>query len=326
MDKTQPIPGPPGLPLLGNLTDLDPLDGMGSLGRLADKYGKLSLSSFISVANLTSTGEIYKLNLAGVDKLFISSVSLLNEVCDEKRFTKAVSGALEEIRNGVEDGLFTAYPGEHNWEVAHRTLMPAFGPLSIREMFDEMHDVASQLVAKWARFGGEEKIDVTGDFTRLSKYSTATPQIAALQARLKSFCSCFPLLTRLALDSIALCAMDIRFNSFYLENMHPFVDAMTGMLQEAGNRARRPKIANYFMRGSQQKFDSDIALLKKVAGEVVAQRKKHPSDKKDLLNAMMLGRDPKTKEGLTEASIMNNMITFLIAGNGRQRPCHDLIS
>ncbi len=35
-----------------------------------------------------------------------------------------VSGALEQIRNGVHDGLFTAYPGEHNWEVAHRVLMP----------------------------------------------------------------------------------------------------------------------------------------------------------------------------------------------------------
>ena len=73
----------------------------------------------------------------------------------------------------MEDGLFTAYPGEHNWDVAHRTLMPAFGPLSIRSMFDEMHDIASQLVTKWARFGPEEKIDVTGDFTRLTLDSIA---------------------------------------------------------------------------------------------------------------------------------------------------------
>lgn len=112
--------------------------------------------------------------------------------------------------------------------------------------------------------------------------------------------------------------MDVRFNSFYRPEMHPFVDAMTGFLAESGNRARRPAIANYFMRGAQQKFDSDISLLKQVAAEVVAQRRKHPSDKKDLLNAMILGRDPKTKEGLTDASIMNNMITFLVAGMASQ--------
>lgn len=108
--------------------------------------------------------------------------------------------------------------------------------------------------------------------------------------------------------------MDTRFNSFYHEEMHPFVDAMVGLLQESAARARRPAVANYFYRSAQQKYDSDIALLKKVAAEVVAERRTDPNDKKDLLNAMINGRDPKTGEGLTEESILNNMITFLIAG------------
>ncbi|KAG4439164.1 hypothetical protein IFR05_005363 [Cadophora sp. M221] len=265
---TEPIPGPPGLPLLGNINDVDPTDSTASLCRLAETYGP-----------------IYKLSLGGSDKIFISTHELLDEVCDEKRFTKIVSGALDQIRNGVRDGLFTAYPGEHNWEVAHRVLMPAFGPLSIRSMFDEMHDIASQLVVKWARFGPKERINVPDDFTRLT------------------------------LDSIALCAMDTRFNSFYREDMHPFIDAMVGLLQESGARARRPAVANYFYRSAQKQYDSDIVLLKKVAAEVVAERKSNPNEKKDLLNAMIKGRDPKTGEGLTEESILNNMITFLIAGH-----------
>lgn len=69
--------------------------------------------------------------------MFISSQQLVDEVFDEERFAKVVSGGLNEIRNGVHDGLFTAnYPGEENWAVAHRVLVPAFGPLSIRGMFD----------------------------------------------------------------------------------------------------------------------------------------------------------------------------------------------
>lgn len=151
-------------------------------------------------------------------------------------------------------------------------------------MFDEMHDIASQLVVKWARFGSKERINVTDD------------------------------LTRLTLDSIALCAMDTRFNSFYHEEMHPFVNAMVGFLSESGARAQRPAVATYFMRSAQQKFDSDIALLKNVATEVVAQRKANPNNKKDLLNAMIKGRDAKTGEGLSDESVLNNMITFLIAG------------
>jgi len=45
-------------------------------------------------------------------------------------------------------GLFTAHGHEPNWAIAHRILIPSFGPLSIRSMFDDMFDVASQLVVK----------------------------------------------------------------------------------------------------------------------------------------------------------------------------------
>ena len=162
--------------------------------------------------------------------------------------------------------------------------MPAFGPLSIQSMFGEMHDIASQLVTKWARYGPDSKIDVTNDFTRLT------------------------------LDSIALCAMDTRFNSFYKEDLHPFVHAMVGFLVESGLRAQRPGFANYFMRSTQFRYHENIKLLHSVAQEAVQYRRAHPTDKKDLLNAMLNGRDPKTGEGLTDESVYNNMITFLIAG------------
>jgi len=118
--------------------------------------------------------------------------------------------------------------------------------------------------------------------------------------------------------------MGTRFNSFYHDSMHPFVSAMVGFLQESGARAQRPAIANYLMRSSQHKYDEDIALLKTVAKELLAERRAHPTDKKDLLNAMINGRDPETGEGLTDASILNNMITFLIAGTTSHLQWHQL--
>lgn len=82
------------------------------------------------------SGEIFKLTVGGRERVFICTRDLCNEVMDEKRFEKAVTGALHYIREAVHDGLFTALPGEHNWGVAHRALMPAFGPLPIHGMFD----------------------------------------------------------------------------------------------------------------------------------------------------------------------------------------------
>lgn len=108
--------------------------------------------------------------------------------------------------------------------------------------------------------------------------------------------------------------MGTRFNSFYHEDMHPFIDSMIGLLQESGKRAARPAFANYLMPGAQQKYFDDIELLRQVATELLADRRANPTEKKDLLNAMINGRDPKTGEGLTDESILNNMIVFLIAG------------
>lgn len=74
-----------------------------------------------------------------------------------------------------------------------------------------MHDIAAQLILKWARKGPEYKIPVTSDFTRLT------------------------------LDTIALCAMDYRFNSFYDNNMHPMVIVDPG----AASRARLTRQDSY---------------------------------------------------------------------------------
>ncbi|KAK7419766.1 hypothetical protein QQX98_003138 [Neonectria punicea] len=257
------IPGPRGLPLLGNIADIDPSDAVASLGRIAETYGP-----------------IYKLNLVGSEKLFISSRELMDEVSDEKRFTKLVSGPLFQLRNAVGDSLFTAHSNEPNWDVAH-----PMGPLAIRGMFDEMHDVATQLLTKWARFGPKETIDVTSDFTRLT------------------------------LDTIALCSMGTRFNSFYHEEMHPFVGSMIGLLEESGRRAPRPNWMNYLMPTSQAKYEADIHTLQQIGADLLADRRVDPTDKKDILNALINGIDPKTGKGMSDQSILNNMIVFLIAGH-----------
>lgn len=263
-----PIPQPPGYPILGNVTNIDPKNSIRSINQISEKYG-----------------EIFKLSILGSERYFLCSERLVREACDESRFVKGINENLNQVRNGVGSGLFTAFHGEHEWEVAHRTLVPAFGPIGIQNMYDEMYDIATQLVSKWARADPEQSIHVTDDFTRLT------------------------------LDSIALCAMDKRFNSFYHEEMHPFVDAMSDFLRESGARSRKSRLELLLNQGPTRKYEKDIALMKSVAQEVIERRRRNPTDKPDLLNAMLHGKDPKTGERLTDESIMNNMITFLIAGH-----------
>lgn len=74
----------------------------------------------------------------GRQPCFISSHELFADACDETRFEKSLVGPLIQLRHAVGDGLFTAMPGEENWAIAHRTLIPAFGPLPIQSMFPGM--------------------------------------------------------------------------------------------------------------------------------------------------------------------------------------------
>ncbi|KAI0113523.1 bifunctional P-450:NADPH-P450 reductase [Nemania sp. FL0031] len=263
-----PIPSPPGLPIVGNATQIDPTAQRRSFSDFADKYG-----------------EIYRLYFPGPRSVvLVNSHRLINELCDEKRFAKVPKGVLEEIRNGVHDGLFTAKPGEENWGIAHRILMPAFGPLSIRGMFEEMHDIATQMALKFARYGPSTPIPASDDFTRL------------------------------ALDTLALCSMGFRFNSFYTKELHPMIEAMGGFLVESGKRPSRV-LPSFFYRNDDAKYWKDIEVLRKTAQEVLEARKRNPDDRKDLLNAMLSGVDTKTGKHMSDSSIIDNLITFLIAGH-----------
>jgi cytochrome P450/NADPH-cytochrome P450 reductase len=248
-------------------------------------YSKKCRLCALANTGLTSTGPIWKFYLGG-ERVVIANQAHMDEICNEERFSKIIAASLEQVRNGVHDGLFTSYgPQEENWGIAHRVLLPQLGPLAIRNMFNEMHDIASQLVMKWARHGPEHTIHVTDDFTRLT------------------------------LDTIALCAMDYRFNSYYYQKMHPFVDAMADFLKTSGDRARRDPISQMFYGAESQKYWRDIELLRKTSLDVIKTRRENPTDKKDLLNGMLNGVDSKTGKKMTDENVIDNMITFLIAGH-----------
>ena len=142
-----PIPQPPPYPILGNVLEMDPENPMQSLVELHKKYGP-----------------IYQFQFPGHKEIMIGSQELCHELCDQERFKKTVGGPLGEVRLVAKDGesfstdirtmgadltgLFTAHGHEPNWAIAHRILIPAFGPLSIRGMFDQMFEISTQLILK----------------------------------------------------------------------------------------------------------------------------------------------------------------------------------
>ncbi|EAW17096.1 bifunctional cytochrome P450/NADPH--P450 reductase [Aspergillus fischeri NRRL 181] len=231
-------------------------------------------------------GPLFQITINGEKQIFATSQALVDELCDESRFHKAVVAGVQNLRMLVNDGLFTAYHGERGWGIAHRILVPAFGPLRIRNMFEDMSDIAQQLCFKWARQGGSTSINITDDFTRLT------------------------------LDTIALCSMGFRLNSFYnSETMHPFVQYMVDVLREADVQAMLPGIANSLRVTAQRRMSKNIEAMRSIAREIIQGRRDKGESVDDLLNTLLSGRDPVTGEGMTDDSIIDNVITFLIAGH-----------
>jgi cytochrome P450/NADPH-cytochrome P450 reductase len=264
------IPQPRVRPIVGNVPDLGFEVPIQNMMKLAQEYGP-----------------IYRLTFPGRSILVISSTELVTDACDESRFEKYVSGPLKYIRDFAGDGLFTAYNNEPNWAKAHRLLMPAFGPAAMRNYFDDMLDIADQMLTRWERFGPAAPIDVADNMTRLT------------------------------LDTIALCGFAYRFNSFYQREMHPFVESMVRALAEAGNRASRVPLQTRLMLMTQRQYEADCKLMGRITDDLISERRRLSPDEapRDLLGLMLTAKDPVSGDRLDDANIRNQLITFLIAGH-----------
>lgn len=270
MTAVHPIPHPPRLPIIGNLPQV---------------FGETIVQELVALAK--QYNPIYELVIPGTRFFVVSSHELTAELCDETRFHKAVHGVLVEIRRFAGDGLFTALPGEENWSKAHNILLPGFGMKQMKEYLPKMVEVAQQLLQKW-QVVGEQDIDVTSDFTRLT------------------------------LDTIALCGFDYRFRSFSSEKLHPFLDAMVLGLSNSLERIKKTKLQLALEKKSARQFNAGRDLMFRVVDELMAERARNADkfkDKVDFLSLMLNGVDKKSGGKLDFENIRYQLITFLIAGH-----------
>jgi cytochrome P450/NADPH-cytochrome P450 reductase len=228
---------------------------------------------------------IFSMDFGGRLGIFVHSADMATELCDETRFRKVVGMALHKVRDFAGDGLFTAHGDEPNWNKAHRVLIPAFSARAMRGYFPMMLEVADQLVAKWRLREGQD-LWVADDMTRLT------------------------------LDTISLAGFGYRFNSFGSERMHPFLESMgRGLTEAMAGLTRLPFLKNIPNRAREARYQEDIASMFKLVDDVIAERKRHPTDGNDLLNLMLTAVDPETKTRLEDENIRYQVITFLIAGH-----------
>ncbi|MCY7868737.1 bifunctional P-450/NADPH--P450 reductase [Bacillus spizizenii] len=231
-------------------------------------------------------GPIFQIHTPAGTTIVVSGHELVREVCDEERFDKSIEGALEKVRAFSGDGLFTSWTHEPNWRKAHNILMPTFSQRAMKDYHEKMVDIAVQLIQKWARLNPNEAVDVPGDMTRLT------------------------------LDTIGLCGFNYRFNSYYRETPHPFINSMVRALDEAMHQMQRLDFQDKLMVRTKRQFHHDIQTMFSLVDSIIAERRSNgDQDEKDLLARMLNVEDPETGEKLDDENIRFQIITFLIAGH-----------
>jgi cytochrome P450/NADPH-cytochrome P450 reductase len=258
------------------------------LGNMLDVSASAPVQNLVALAR--ELGPIFQLDMMGKPITVVSGFALVDELSDESRFDKSVRGALHRVRTISGDGLFTAYTTEPNWSKAHNILLPNFGDRAMQGYHPMMLDVAEQMMLKWERLNPDDEIDVVHDMTALT------------------------------LDTIGICGFGYRFNSFYREDNHPFVDAMVDALEISMSQRGLP-FEEIFTRPRQARLAGDAQYLNKVVDQIIHDRKEARAaqgdepQKKDMLDYMLAGVDRKSGERLDDTNIRYQIITFLIAGH-----------
>ena len=262
------IPMPDKKPLVGNILSVDKDQPLQSLMELTRELGP-----------------ILRMDMMGTPLVVVSGNELVDELCDESRFDKAVRGTLRRVRAIGGDGLFTGDTQEPNWSKAHNILLPTFSRQAMSNYFPMMLDVAGQLCMKWERMNADDDIDVVHDMTAV------------------------------ALDTIGICGFNYRFNSFYREEYHPFITALTRTLETSMNQRGLP-FENALMKKQLKQKEVDVAYMNKLVDDIIAERRKGGERvENDLLNYMLDGVDKVSGESLSDENIRYQINTFLIAGH-----------
>ncbi|KID78209.1 Bifunctional cytochrome P450/NADPH--P450 reductase [Metarhizium brunneum] len=266
----QPIPRPPGVPLLGNIFNITPSNTWASLNKLSEEYG-----------------EIFQITVLGHTIVFVGSVALAEELCDQKRFRKYVGGPIVEIRAAVHDALFTAFENESSWGIAHRIIAPHLSPEALgQQNFTEMRDLANELFAKWKNL----------------EANTVISPLSELQ--------------RLDLETVTLTLFGQKLNC--LEGPeHPMLKGMEDSTSEAMMRPTRLSLVNWLVY--RNKFNKSIQTMRRYAADVVEHRKDNPTTRQDVLTAIMNNEDPETKKKLTDSQIIDEIVSMPIGSS--TAPC-----
>ncbi|CAE7217051.1 FUM6, partial [Symbiodinium pilosum] len=232
-------------------------------------------------------------SLMGYDFVWVADPDMAEEIMqgDPHRYTKDFSklplgGDLLHVAFG--DGLFFAPTDDETWQIPHRILKTPFSVRGIRTIMPMMREQADMLIAALKRdvgHGGSTYIDAW--------------------------------VTKMAFETIAVCGLGTSFGCFEDDQTHPFINSLNEVIGSIDPLGQCPPMLRPILcRQMMKKFISSSKSVRDVCCDVIRKRRAAGAadGRKDLLDMMLNDVDAKTGRCMTEDMIVDNVLTFLFAG------------
>jgi len=223
----------------------------------------------------------------------INDVHAIEEVVtnDPHRFTKKLDsiGSFALVKELFGNGLFFANTDSDDWIVAHHILKAPFSVRGVKELFSTMSEQADLLVSCLKREVGHGGV-----------------------------CHIDHWVTKMAFETIAVSATGTSFGSFDSDQDAPFIKALNSLLAGFGPMAKVPPQLWFLYRKQLALLRANGKILRDTCVDCIAKRRAREShsvtNKRDILDMMLEDTDSKTGKKLDERQIVDNVLTFLFAG------------
>jgi len=238
--------------------------------------------------------DIFKADMMGKNMVVVTDLHAVEEIVtnDPARFAKTFGNvpSTKFYRQLFGNGLFFSDSDSDDWKVAHGILKAPFSVKGVKTVFPTMCEQADHLVSCLKRevgYGGICHIDHW--------------------------------VTKMAFETIAVCTTGTSFGSFDSDQDAGFIQALNHLLEGFGPMlAYPPSLWEILFRKRLADMRASSKVMRDQCVEAVRKRRNKESQtvtaKKDIMDMMLEDTDPKTGKKLTEVQIVDNVFTFLLAG------------
>jgi len=185
----------------------------------------------------------------------------------------------QKLKMFLGDGLLTSE--DEFWLRQRRIAQPAFHRQKVAGLATVMANAARETAAEWRTLASTGRsVDVAEEMMRLTR-------TVVLRALLGA-------------------------------DLGPFAEtidaAWTIINQHIGESFWSLGFADWFGGSKHRQFEAARAVLAGAVDHVIAERRKHPSDRADLLSMLLAARDEETGEAMSDDQLRVEVTTFLLAG------------